>query len=248
VSSERKPRFGPSPGSGSSTLGGAPTTADARRTPRRGTSSAGALNKRMHSGVCTSNRTSSRGRVLRSVLRPVHVNPHYAPRRKLRRWGVRSGITVGQTWGNSGRTSTGATADGRSAARRRSPHAQAWQRGRKEKEGDHGLPPCEARESRFGCPHVEVQLQKSIGDVWSRIRSANALQKERQGRVNRDLARSGGRWVKPSAGASRETKSRGPASPLKTGEDRHETQDASRLASSGRHIAKSGAAVVEPGP
>jgi len=34
----------------------------------------------------------------------------------------------------------------------------------------------------------------------------------------------------------------------KTGEDRHETQDASSLAFSGRPIAKSGAAVVEPGP
>lgn len=63
-------------------------------------------------------------------------------------------------------------------------------------------------ESWFGCPHVEVQLQKSVGDNWSRISSANALQKERQGRVNGDLARSEGRRVKPSAGASSETKSR----------------------------------------
>jgi len=177
----------------------------------------------------------------------VHVNPHYAPRRKLRRWGVRSGITVGQARGNSRGTSTGAEANGRSAARRRSPLSQERQRGRSEKEGDHGPRPCEERESGFGCPHVEVQLQKSVGDVWPQISSANALQKERQGRVNGGLARSGGWRVKPSAGASSETKSRGSASPVKTGEDRHETQGVERSASSGRHIAKSGAAVVGPG-
>jgi len=53
-----------------------------------------------------------------------------------------------------------------------------------------------------------VQLQKSVGDNWSRISSANALQKEWQGRVNGDLARSEGRRVKPSANASSERKSR----------------------------------------
>jgi len=51
-------------------------------------------------------------------------------------------------------------------------------------------------------------LQKSLGDNWSRISSANALQKEWQGRVNGDLARSEGWWVKPSANASSERKSR----------------------------------------
>jgi len=57
----------------------------------------------------------NRGRVLRSVLRPVHVNPHYAPRGNSRRWGVSAGITVGQThasgrnhhWGRHGRTERG---------------------------------------------------------------------------------------------------------------------------------------------
>jgi len=59
-----------------------------------------------------------------------------------------------------------------------------------------------------GCPHVEVQLQKSVGDNWSQISSANALQKERQGRVNGGLAWSEGRRVKPSASAPGERKSR----------------------------------------
>jgi len=58
-----------------------------------------------------------RGRVLHSVLRPVHVNPHYAPGRKPRWWGVRAGITVGQThasgknqhWGQQERTERGSS-------------------------------------------------------------------------------------------------------------------------------------------
>ena len=57
------------------------------------------------------------------------------------------------------------------------------------------------------------KLQKSVGDVWPRISSANALQKERQGRVNGGLARSEGRRVKPSAGVSGEGYSRESASP-----------------------------------
>jgi hypothetical protein len=42
--------------------------------------------------------------------------------------------------------------------------------------------PARIQELGFGCPHVVVtQLQKSVGDVWPRISSANALQKERTG-------------------------------------------------------------------
>jgi hypothetical protein len=66
----------------------APMTADVRRTPRRGTPSACAT-KRMHPTQAREIVACARGRVLRSVLRPVHVDPHYAPRRKLRRWGTR---------------------------------------------------------------------------------------------------------------------------------------------------------------
>jgi hypothetical protein len=52
-----------------------------------------------------------RGRVLRSVLRPVHVNPHYTVA-QASVVGRRTGITVGQTrasgrnhhWGRFGRT------------------------------------------------------------------------------------------------------------------------------------------------
>jgi hypothetical protein len=69
----------------------------------------------------------------------------------------------------------------RLAVRHRS--RKGGQRGALEKEGGCGLRPCENQESRLGCPHVvnETLLQKSVGGVWSQIRSAYALQKERQG-------------------------------------------------------------------
>jgi hypothetical protein len=54
------------------------------------------------------------------------------------------------------------------------------------------------------CSHVVVQLQKSAGDVWPRISSATRPKKGGQGRVNGGLARSEGRRVTPSAGASSE--------------------------------------------
>jgi len=65
--------------------------------------------------------------------------------------------------------------------------------------------PARNQESGFGCPHVEeTQLQKSSGGVWPRISSANALQKERQGRVNGGLALGDGRRVTPSFGTESE--------------------------------------------
>jgi hypothetical protein len=91
----------------------APMTADVRRTPRRGTSSACAHKKRMHSSVTHVNSVHAlRGRVLHSVLRPVHVDPRYASRRKPRWRGGGGGITAGQTcasrrnqhWGHHHRT------------------------------------------------------------------------------------------------------------------------------------------------
>jgi hypothetical protein len=100
-------------------------------------------------------------------------------------WGVRVGITVGQTrgtgrnqhWGRHERTkrdSSHVTV----VARRRAWHVE----NRKTVEA---VVPTRIRESRFGCPHVEVQLQKSVGGVWSRISSAYALQKERSGSSER---------------------------------------------------------------
>jgi hypothetical protein len=91
-----------------------------------------------------------------------------------------------------------------------------------------------------------TQLQKSSSNDGSRISSANALQKERLRRVNRGLARSGGRRVTPSAGASSErvVVSRTPPG---TGEDRLKAQSDGRLSFSGGTIAKSGEVVAGPG-
>jgi len=80
-----------------------------------------------------------------------------------------------------GGTNTGVIVSGRSAARRVSSLPQGRQHGTSEKEGGRGLRPCEDQELGFGCSHVVGMLQKSVGDVRSRISSANALQKERPG-------------------------------------------------------------------
>jgi hypothetical protein len=105
----------------------APMTADVRRSPRRGTPSAYATQ-----GVGTGRRheTSShahRRRVLRSVLRPVLVNPHYASSGSNRRWwGALGGIAAGQTCA-SGKNQHRGHRGGRSAARRASlPERAAW--------------------------------------------------------------------------------------------------------------------------
>jgi len=105
----------------------APATPDVRRTPRRGTSSAyvkscvGAHD--LHPGA------GLRGRVLHSVLRPVHVNPHEASREQ-------SPVVRRSRWYHGtanplrrDKTGTGVITNGRSAARRVSPLQQterAW--------------------------------------------------------------------------------------------------------------------------
>jgi len=118
---------------------------------------------------------------------------------------------------------------------------------RRDKEGDQGLRPCEDQESGSGCSHVDGTLQKSVGDGWSRISSANALQKERSGSSERGPSserKSAGETV----GGRFERKTRRESdSPLKTGEDRRKAQGGERSSSSGPHIAKSGARVVGPG-
>jgi hypothetical protein len=147
-----------------------------------------------------------------------------------------------------GGTNTGAIATGRSAARRVSPLPQGRGRGTKEKEGGRGLRPCEDRELRLGCPHVVVtQLQKSVGYVWPRIRSAYAPPKGRSGSSERG-PRSGRSSAGDTVGGCIERKrvaSR--AHRTKTGELRRKTQGDVRASSSGRIIAKSGAAVAGPG-
>jgi len=187
-------------------------TADVRRTPRRGTSSR----------MCTERMHPTQARKIVACAR--QTRPSLGPSTRARRsslctkrqnaswWGVRFGITVEQAHA-SGKNQHWGHSTGRSTARRVSPLPQGRRRGTFEKEGGRGLRPCEDQEPRLGCSHVVFQLQKSVGDVWPRISSANALQKERQGRVNGGLARSEGRRVKPSAAVSSEGYSRESASP-----------------------------------
>jgi len=118
---------------------------------------------------------------------------------------------VGRTWRHRGWANSGnrdEPAPGSSGRTERgSPRITARKSGvvRTKRKMVEAIVPARKREPRFGCPHVEVvQLQKSLGGVWPRISSANALQKERQGRVNGGLARSERRWVKPSTGEASE--------------------------------------------
>ena len=113
-----------------------------------------------------------RGRVLRSVLRPVHVNPHYTPRRKLRWWGDGPASRMGKP-AQAGGTITGVGSDGRSAARRSSPLlARGGSVVSTEKEGDRGLRPCEDQELGFGCSHVVV-----VAEIDRRRLASNKLGK-----------------------------------------------------------------------
>jgi hypothetical protein len=99
-------------------------------------------------------------------------------------WGVRFGITVGQTHA-SGRNQHWGRSGGRSAARRVSPPPQGGRRGTSRK-GRRSRPPS-LRGSRapVGLLARRAQLQKSVGDHGPRISSANALQKERSGSSER---------------------------------------------------------------
>ena len=194
-------------------------TADVRRSPRRGTTSAYAQS------VCARGRHERslhalRGRVLRSVLRPVHVDPHYAPQTQVSVVGRSSqhhGWENPLTWDEA---ALGLGTNGRSAARRAPPLSQGRRVARSEKEGGRGLRPCEDPRVPVWLPARRLSLQKSVGGVRSRISSAYALQKERSGSSERGPSserRSAGDTVVRRV---ERTTNRESASPPMTGEDR----------------------------
>jgi hypothetical protein len=157
----------------------------------------------------TRDRTSAPGRVLHSVLRPVHVNPRYTSTAQVGDGGADELASRLGKPGQLGGTNTGvgSTDVARLAARHSCRKTGAWRV--QEKEGDRGLRPCEDPEPVGLVARTSNRsLQKSVGDNGSRISSANALQKEWQGRVNRGLAWREGRRVKPSANVSGERESR----------------------------------------
>jgi hypothetical protein len=107
--------------------------------------------------------------------------------------------------------------------------------------------PARIEELGFGCPHVEVQLQKSVGDVWSRISSANALQKERTGSSEQGPSTSRSSAGETVGGYEARNARRESSSPVKTGEHRRKAQSGERSPFSGVAIAKSGACFAGPG-
>jgi hypothetical protein len=118
---------------------------------------------------------------------------------------------------------------------------------RREKEGGRGLRPCEDLRAPVWLPARRLSLQKSVGDAWSQISSANAPQKGRPGSSER-----GPSSARTQAGDTvgerieRNGESRVGLTAM-TGEDRRKAQGGERSSSSGRSIVKSGVAVAGPG-
>jgi hypothetical protein len=167
-------------------------------------------------------------------------------RAQARWWGAGGDIAVGQTCvsgrnqhrGHRKRTECGSPrviAPAREAAW----HVRKGRRSRP--------PSLRGSRARVWLLARRCMLQKSAGDVWSRISSANALQKERQGRVNRDLALRNLWRVIPPLVRSAKRRIASPNSLGSTGEDRDKAQGGERSPSSGRTIAKSGEVVAGPG-
>jgi hypothetical protein len=118
-------------------------------------------------------RMRSGGRVLHSVLRPVHVDPHYAPSAQVAEVG-RS--TRHHGWASSGNREepalgSGRADDARLAACRRSRKGEGAVR--REKEGGRGLRPCEDRRVRVWLP----ARRKAVAEVGRRRLVSNKLGK-----------------------------------------------------------------------
>lgn len=173
--------------------------------------------------------------VLHSVLRHVHVNPHYTPGASPV-VGRFQGIAVGQTClqeepAPGPRETDGVRLATSHRSRKRSSVA------RKKRKEVVAFVPARIVRARASSPRVVVQLQKSVGDDRPQIRSANALEKSGQGRVNGGLARSDERRVRPSQGTPSRTVDRRSSSPVKTREHRQQAQgDVERWSPSGSPI------------
>ena len=140
--------------------------------------------KRMHRRVHERSSHPHGRRVLHSVLRPARVDPHYAPDGKPSRGGAFVSVSRLGKPTRVGGTSTGP--DGWTLARLATCHrsrkgGSVARQKRKEVEAS---VPARIKSSGF-VPVRRVKLQKSAGDVWPRISSAHALQKERSGSSER---------------------------------------------------------------
>jgi hypothetical protein len=177
----------------------------------------------------------------------VHVDPHYAPQAQA--------SEVGHSKKHRGRENLRKQEEpapgfrrvdvARLAARHRSRKGEGVTR-KKRKEIEVSVPARIAR-ARVWLLARREQLQKSVGDVWSRISSANALQKERSGSSERGPSSARGPAGETVGSHVERNVRRESASPLETGEDRRKAQGGERSSSSGSHIAKSGGGVAGPG-
>jgi len=109
------------------------------------------------------------GRVLRSVLRPVLVNPHYAPSGKT--------AVVGRSrrhrgWATSRKRAEPAPGSSK-WTERGSPRITARKSGvmRKKRKMVEAIVPARKRGPRFGCPHVD----KAVAEVIRRRLTSNKL-------------------------------------------------------------------------
>ena len=196
---------------------------------------AGTKNRAMRSGDASFTRTED---PYTSIL-TMH-------RAQARWWGASGDIAVGQTCASGRnqhrdhrkRTECGSlrvVAPAREAAR----HVRKGRRSRP--------PSLRGSRARVWLLARRCMLQKSAGDVWSRISSANALQKERTGSSEQgpsSAALPAGETVGDRSAKRRIASSN---SPMKEGEDRDKAQGGERSSSSGCTIAKSGEVVAGPG-
>jgi len=179
-------------------------TADALRTPRRGTPSAHALQAWAPGARHERSSASVTGRVLHSVRRPVHVSSLRAPRFVGSRWD-RSRRHRG--WANLRKREEPAPGSSKADVARLAARHRSARRGvvrQKRKVVEATVPARNEGPGLVARTSMKRKLQKSSGGVWPRISSANALQKERQGRVNAGLVFGEGRRVKPSFGTGGE--------------------------------------------
>jgi hypothetical protein len=227
--------------------GVAPTTADVRRSPRRGTSSRMRHKAHAPGAARITVRAPGDTSFARSFDPCASILTIHGGVKSVVRGGAFTSVSRLGKPTRVGRTSTGAirTDVVRLATCHRSREGEGVTR-EKRKEVEASVP-ARIKSSGWVARTSCFQLQKSVGDGWPRISSANAPQKGRSGSSERGPSsafRSAGETV--GGGVERRV-GRGSDSPLKTGEDRRKAQGGARVPSSGRDIAESGAAVAGPG-
>jgi hypothetical protein len=118
------------------------------------------------------------GRVLRLVQRHVPANRHSTSLGIPFEGDAFEEVSRPGKPVKTGGTGTGAFADGRSTARHVSPLPQGRGRATKKRKKVEAFVPARNPRALVWLPACrKLQLQNSVGDVWSQIRSANALSK-----------------------------------------------------------------------